>query len=220
MDLLQVRDRLLRRTKVRLRDDLEQRRAGPVEVDAAGADQPLVQRLARVFLQMRTRDTDRLPRPVVQDDFQRSVLDDRPLVLADLVTLGQVGIEVVLAREHGPRGDLGAGGESELHGHAHRFGIQHRQHAGIAEVHEVRLRVRCRAVGGRAAGKDLRASRELGVNLKPDDDFPLGFLRHVSSSGVRRRHAHVPVGLALIGVRSRQHPALGEMRSDQLQADR
>src|SRR5881397_2630185 len=57
--------RLLRRADVRLRDDLDERRAGPVEVDqrrARAVDPALgaadVQRLRRVLLEVRACDSD------------------------------------------------------------------------------------------------------------------------------------------------------------------
>ena len=100
VDLLHVRDRFLRRAHVGLGDDLEQRRAGAIEVDARQAVEVLVQRLAGVLFEVRARDADRLARAVVEHDLERALLDDRLLVLADLVALRQIGIEVVLAREH------------------------------------------------------------------------------------------------------------------------
>src|SRR6185295_11672695 len=84
VDLLHVGDRLARRAHVGLRDDLEQRRARAIEVDAAVPSESLVQRLSRVLLEMRAGDADDLARTVVEHDRDRAVLDDRALVLADL----------------------------------------------------------------------------------------------------------------------------------------
>ena len=68
MDLLQVRDRFLRRAHVGLGDDLQQRRAGAIQVDARLALEVLVQRFARVLFEVRARDADRLARAVVEHD--------------------------------------------------------------------------------------------------------------------------------------------------------
>ena len=53
---LRVGDRLVRAAQVRLGHDLEQRRAGAVEVDAGHAVEVLVQALARVLLEVRARE--------------------------------------------------------------------------------------------------------------------------------------------------------------------
>ena len=83
----------LRAAQVRLGHDLEQRRPGAVEVDAGHAVKHLVQRLPRVFLEVGAGDSY-LPR-----NLDVSALNDWNFVLADLVALGQIGVEVVLAFE-------------------------------------------------------------------------------------------------------------------------
>jgi hypothetical protein len=55
---LRVRDRFVGASKLGLGDDLEQRRAGAIEVDAAHAVEVFVQRLAGVLLEMRAREVD------------------------------------------------------------------------------------------------------------------------------------------------------------------
>jgi hypothetical protein len=122
---------------------------------------------------MRTRDADGLARAVVEHDFQPALLHDRLLVLADLVALRQVRIKVVLARKHRAARDARSHRQAELHCHAHRFAIQHGQHAGIPEIDQVRLRVRRRAVGSGRAREDLAARGELRVDLETDDCFPI-----------------------------------------------
>jgi hypothetical protein len=56
MDLTHVGGRFGGAAHSGLGHDLEQRRAGTVQVDAARAMEVLVQRLAGVFLEMRARD--------------------------------------------------------------------------------------------------------------------------------------------------------------------
>ena len=58
----------------------------------------VVDRLARVLLEMQALDADRL-RLAVDVDLDLALADDRLLVLADLVALRQIRIEVVLAVE-------------------------------------------------------------------------------------------------------------------------
>ena len=60
----------------------------------------LVQGLARVLLEVRARQADRLLSLGQDDPAATPPVHDGNLVLADLVALGQVRIEVVLAREH------------------------------------------------------------------------------------------------------------------------
>ncbi len=158
MDLAHVGDGFLRRTQVRLRDDLQQRRARAVQVDAGITIESLVDRLAGVFLEVRPRDADALLVALVVRNEQLAVLDDRQLVLADLVALRQVRVEVVLA--------------AELAGHAHDFLVEHRQDARVAEIDQAGLGVRLGAVGRGCAREDLALRRKLRMDLQPDDDFP------------------------------------------------
>ncbi len=60
VDLLEVGDGLRRRAHIGLRNDFQQRRTGPIEVDAGQAVKILMQRLARIFFEMRTRQADNL----------------------------------------------------------------------------------------------------------------------------------------------------------------
>ena len=63
----------------------------------------LVHRLARVLFQVRAREADLDLAARRRHDRDLAALHHRDLVLADLVALGQVGIEVILAREHARR---------------------------------------------------------------------------------------------------------------------
>ena len=129
--LLHVGHGFLRRAHVGLGDDLEQRRAGAVQVDAGQPWQALVQRLAGVLFEVRARDADALlacrPRARCRCGPSPTI---GQLVLADLVALRQVRVEVVLAREHRARArSVAPMARPNLHRHAHGFAVQHRQHA-------------------------------------------------------------------------------------------
>ena len=169
---LEIGHGFFRRAHVGLGDDFDERRAGAVEVDAGLLRQAFMQRLAGVFFQVRTRDTDTLLCAIVEHDVHVTLANHRQLVLADLVTLGQIRIEVVLAREHRTRRDLGIDGQPEFHRHAHGFAVEHRQHARIGEIDEIRLRIGPLAVGRGGSREDLRLRRELRVDLEADDGFP------------------------------------------------
>ncbi len=173
MDLLHVSDRLFGGPHVGLGDDLEERRAGAIQIDAARVRKTLVKGLSRILLEVRPRDPDRLCGAVIEHDADRSVADDRMLVLADLIALRQVGIEIILAREDRPRCDLRIDGEAEFDRHAQRLAIEHRERPRIGEIHQIRLRVGRRTVCRGRAREYLRARRQLRMDFETDDDFPV-----------------------------------------------
>ncbi len=170
---LGVGDRFLGAAHVRLGDDLQQRGAGAVEVDAAHAVEVFVQALARIFFQVRAGDANAFDGAVFQGDVQVTLADDRMIHLAGLVALGQVWVEVVLAREDVGHTDLGVDRQTKLDRVAHGLGVEYRQGARHAQVNQAGLGVGFGAEGGGAAGEDLRRGGELGVDFQPDDDFPL-----------------------------------------------
>ncbi len=174
MDLLHVRHRLLGRAHVGLGDDLEQRCAGAIQIDAAGMGKALMQRLAGILLEMRAGDADDLDGAVVEHDRKLSLLDHRQLVLTDLITFRQIGIEIILAGEYRTARHLGADAQPKFDRHAHGFRIQHRQHAGIRQINQAGLGVRRCAIGRRAPRENLRLRGELRVYLESDDYFPVG----------------------------------------------
>ena len=176
MDLLHIRHRLLGGAHVGFGDDLQQGCAGAVEVDAGQALKVFVQGFAGVFFQVGAGNADGLGLAVLQLDLYLAMLHHRQFVLADLVALGQVGIEIILAREHRTRRHRGLYRQAELGRHAHRFLIQYRQHPGQAQVHGAGLCVGRRAVGGGGAGEDLAIGGNLRVDLKPNYCFPFHFL--------------------------------------------
>src|SRR5262249_57657258 len=88
-------------TNVRLRDDFGERRATTVVVDVrlgGGLRKTLVQVFCRVILEMEPGDADALLRARYVD-VEPTPGCERKLVLRDLVALGEVGVEIVFARE-------------------------------------------------------------------------------------------------------------------------
>ena len=181
--------RLARGAHVGLAHDLEQRCAGAVQVDARHAVKVLVQRLAGVLLEMGAGEAHRARTglaALLPGDVEAATGHHRDLVLADLVALGQVGIEVVLAGEHRARRHLCAHGQTQPDRAFHRRAVHHRQHPGQGEIHRARLGVGRRAEGGGRAREDLGARGELRMRLQPDHHLPLH--RCVSFWLNRRRH--------------------------------
>jgi hypothetical protein len=134
------------------------------------ADEVLVQALARVFFQVRAHQSHGLFL-VAEEEAHLAALHHRDLKLADLVALGQVGVEVVLAREHALLGDVRTQREAEADGVRHRFAVHHRQRARQRQVHRASLRVRLSTEGRGRAAEDLALGGQLGVRLEADHDF-------------------------------------------------
>ena len=130
--------------KVWLRHHFEQGGSGAVEVEDGMVDRAatgcIVQELAGVLLEVGADDADAARRGVVvysdgtaallveregAGDVERTVEAEGPVVLADLVPLGHVGVEVALAVPAGEVSDLAVEGEADLDGELHRPPIQH-----------------------------------------------------------------------------------------------
>ena len=90
-------------------DDLHQRHAGAVQIDA-GAVAGGMEKLTGVFFEVYAQDMDTF-RDAIDFDIEVAFSADRVLVFADLVAFGQIGIEVVFAIEAGVRVDLAVQGE-------------------------------------------------------------------------------------------------------------
>ena len=162
--LLQVEPGLLAGGKLRLADDLQQGRAGAVEVDQGPA--ALMDELAGVLLQMGADQGDALAGPW---QLQPASGGEGEVVLADLVVLGQVGIEVVLAVPLGERGDVAAQGQGGAQGQLEGPAVQHGQRAGQAQAHRAGRAVGRQAERGRAAAEELGPRQQLDVRLQADD---------------------------------------------------
>jgi hypothetical protein len=130
-----------------------------------------MQGLAGVFLEV---GAGQLHHSLVltQRDRQLAANDHRQFVLADLVTLGKVRVEVVLARENRSRGDLCADRQAEADCAFDGALVEHRQHARQGDIDGIGLDIGLGAKGRRAARENLRLRRQLRVRLDADDHFP------------------------------------------------
>ena len=175
--------------QVGLGHDLDQRRAGAVQVDAgevrvAGA---LVQRLARVLFHVDAGDAD-THGLAVDLEIDVAAGRDRSIELRDLVALGQVRVEVVLSRELGHLVHRAPEGDRRRDGLVHGVGVEHRQGPGQAEAHRTGVGVGRRAERGHASTEDLGTGLELGVHLEADH----GLEAHRDGS---RRHGEIVMPL-------------------------
>src|ERR1051326_1824318 len=111
----QISGGLLRRAEVRATDNLHQRHTRTVQIDIGIVWMLIVQALAGVLLQMQPLDTDlhRFAAGHIDEDF--ALPDRRLFVLRNLITGGQVRIEIVLPVEHRVQIDLGFEAQSGTH---------------------------------------------------------------------------------------------------------
>ena len=103
-------------------------------------------------------------------DLKVAVGRERQIVLADLITLGQVGVVVLLAVPLGERGDLAIEGHGGSQRQVKRLAIHHRQRSRADQC--TRGTSACSAAPKlRAApAEQLRPREQLHVNFQADDD--------------------------------------------------
>ena len=97
---------------------------------------------------------------------------ERLVVLADLVRLGEVGIEVVLAVEDVARPHRAVQRQRDARGVLDGAPVDHGQRAGMRQAHRARVDVGLVALGDRAAAEHLGLRVELDVHLEADDGLP------------------------------------------------
>ena len=159
-----------------------------IQVDARQAREILVQGFAGVFLQVRAHQPDRLFL-FTEEEFDAAALHHRDLELADLVALGQIGVEVIFAGKDAFGCNVRAHCQTELDGALHRPSVHDGQRAGQCQVHSAGLGVGLGAERGRGAAENLGFCCQLGVGFKADDDFValdqkgVGGLAHVAVPG-------------------------------------
>ena len=166
----QVGGRLRGRAQVRLADDLQERRAGAVEVHVAHRFALVVHQLAGVLLHVDAGDADG-PAAAVHLDLHPAVLADGQLELGDLVALGQVRVEIVLAGEAVFPVQGRSGGQPQLDGRLHHLAVEYRQGTGHAQADRAGVGVGRGAERGGAAAEDLTQGFHLGVDFQPDHGF-------------------------------------------------
>ena len=162
-----------RTADVGLGDNLHQRTARTVQIDIAHRRMQIVHRLAGVLLKVDALDADNAFVTRFGFDSEHAFPDDRVEELADLVTLRQIGVEIILAIKARPLVDFGAQREARPHCLPHALAIEHRQHPRHRRIDQRHLAVRLRPERRRRTGKQLGVGRHLGVNLEAHDDLEL-----------------------------------------------
>ena len=159
--------RLGGRAHVRLADDLDQGDAAPVVIDvgpAVGIGKSFVERLAGVLFHVDARQSDMLY-PAPDRNVETTAERERTFILRNLVTLRQVGIEIILAREDRERLDVASERERRFDRVVDRGTVEDRQRARHAETDRAHLRVGRRAERRAAPAENFRAGLQLRVDF-------------------------------------------------------
>ena len=114
----------------------------------------LVEQLARVLFHV-DAEQPHAPQPAAGGDLYVAAGGQRPLVLRDLVALGQVRVEVVLAREDRGLADGAVRGQGGAQGQAHGLAAQHGQRAGQPQADRADVGVGVVAEAVAAGAEDL-----------------------------------------------------------------
>jgi len=173
LELREIGVGFVRAAHVGFADDFDQRRAAAVEVHVGitvGVLEAVVDALARVVFHVDARHADAL-RDAVHHDIDAAVLPQRLVVLRNLVALGQVRIEVVLARKARFRANPAVQRQRPFDRQFHRLAAQHRQRARQPQADRADVGVGRRAEARGASAKNLRRGAELHVHFEPDDRF-------------------------------------------------
>ena len=132
----------------------------------------VMQRLARVLLEMQAGHPDLLRAAVGQLDLDLAFAHNRMLVLADLIPGRQIGVEVVLAVETTYDVDMGVQPEPRPYRLCDALPVDDGQHPRKRRIDETHLRVRLGAEIGRGAAEQLGAADDLSVDFETDHDLP------------------------------------------------
>ena len=126
--------------------------------------------LARILLEVHPPDADALF-PIARPETQDPMAGQGLLVLGDLVTLGQVGVEIVLAGEDAGRINLTFERQGDPQGEFDGPPVNHGQCAGqpAADRADGRVGRRLRQVNDRAAAEHFGTGEQFGVDFQADD---------------------------------------------------
>ena len=165
-----------RRAKFGLGHDLEQRNSSAVQVHLGPVtgDGGIVYRLASVLLHVDAGQTDAPPLgdlALSGKQFDPAPGRQRLFELRDLIALGQIGIEVVLAREDRALVHAAMRREPGADGQLHGVTVQHRQHPGKPQTDRVHTVIGLAIVDDGSRTEELRGRPQLTMHLEPDHDL-------------------------------------------------
>ena len=126
MELAEIGRGFFGSAKIGLGDNFEQRCTCAIEIDACLSREKIMDRLARIFLKVCAGNTDDSVGAIVHMQRYFSPTHNRGFELTDLVTLWQIGVEVIFSVEDGVQINFGVHGEPEFNRHDHRLLIENR----------------------------------------------------------------------------------------------
>ncbi|CAI8190152.1 MAG: Uncharacterised protein [SAR116 cluster bacterium] len=129
-------------------------------------------RLAGILFQMQAFNPNLARCAIRHVEAQHPLTHDWLFVLADLITLRQIGIKIVLSVKHADQIDLGIQPQTGPYCLVNTFLVDHRQHAGHGCINKADIGVRLGSKSGWRTGKQLGAGLDLRMHLKPDHHFP------------------------------------------------
>ena len=124
------------------------------------------------------------------------VMREGQIELADLVGLGQVGVEVILTVEFVVLVDAAVQGEACADGILHDLAVEHRKGSGHTGADRAAVGIRRTSEFGGAGTEDLGLGGKLDMHLKTHDNFPFHLTSppqtacdNRSSAGTHSRHS-------------------------------
>jgi hypothetical protein len=169
----QVGDDLVGRSHIRFGHNLQQRRAGTIEVDDADACSRAMDILTGILFQVGTSNPHALVR-LSGRDINPAMFADRRLVLGNLIAFREIGIEVMLPRKSVVLADPAIQGKTRPDSHLDRSPVDDRKAAWESEADGAGLTVGRQAEHRPTSAKHLRLRSQLGMDLDTDDDFIAG----------------------------------------------
>lgn len=155
-----------------MRDNFEEWRAGPVEIDHAvlASARLVMEHLAGVFFEVRADDADFLG-PGLGCNFKPTFVAHGLIVLADLIVFGQIGIVVVLAIPLGMTGDVTVKSQGCFHAEFEGVTVHNGQDAGHTDADGAGGGIGGQAKLGGTATEELGLSEKLDVDFEADDQL-------------------------------------------------
>jgi len=129
-----------------------------------------VDELARILLHVRPGDADGFF-SAVHLNLNFAVFGNRQFELRNLISLGQVGIEVIFSGKLIALVDSEIAGQRQLDGVMDNLPVQHGQGPGHAETDRAGMGIGRRAECGGAAAENFTLSLHLGMDFQADYSF-------------------------------------------------
>jgi hypothetical protein len=160
----------LRTADIGFAHDLDERRTAAVDVEERIAGVLVVDEFSRVFFQVDAGDADGFFRSVNRYG-ERTADADRHIVLGNLVSLGEVGIEIIFPGENRFRRNGAPYRKSHPDRHGNGLAVDGGQRAGQPEADRTTVGVRRFPERHGTAAEQFCFCQKLGMHFEPRDHF-------------------------------------------------